>query len=229
MGLDAAEIVMDTEDRFGISIQNTEAERIRTVGDLVSLIQSRIEAARVAHCPTLASFLQLRSCVREIANDDRLRIRTTTKVVDVLDPAQRRRLWKRVSKLLGAQLPSLRRPSWLRQVLVYSSIAMFILAVATAAVVDWEIWPLTLVIAFLLSLTLNLLTVRFRIVPPIADATFGALAKRMAGVTVATKQLHLQSFDAILAELTPIVVDTLGVDASEVIPSARFVEDLGVG
>jgi hypothetical protein len=90
MGLDAVEIVMDVEDHFGIAIQTTEAERVRTVGDLVALIQSRIEAAHVAICPTLSSFLKLRACVREIASDDALRMRVGTRIVDVLSPPQRR-------------------------------------------------------------------------------------------------------------------------------------------
>jgi hypothetical protein len=33
----------------------------------------------------------------------------------------------------------------------------------------------------------------------------------------------------ILHELKPIIVETLGVGASEVVPTARFVEDLGMG
>jgi hypothetical protein len=75
---------MGVEDHFGIAIQTTEAERVRTVGDLVALIQSRIEAAHVAICPTLASSSKLRTCVREIAADDALRIRSGTRIVEVL-------------------------------------------------------------------------------------------------------------------------------------------------
>ena len=93
MGLDAVEIVMDVEDHFGILIQNTEAERIRTVGDLVALIQSRIEAAHLATCPTLSSFLLLRTTVREIVSDKSMRVRNATRVVDILTPSQRRTLW----------------------------------------------------------------------------------------------------------------------------------------
>lgn len=36
--LDAVEIVMDIEDEFGIEIDDTKAESIATVGDLVSYI-----------------------------------------------------------------------------------------------------------------------------------------------------------------------------------------------
>lgn len=229
MGLDAVEIVMDVEDHFGISIQNTEAERVRTVGDLVSLIQSRIEAAHLATCPTLVSFLRLRSSVREIVTDETLRIRTGTRVVDVLTRSHRRRLWTRLDDFLGSAPPSLRRPPLLRKSLACLVVAAIVLAIAAAANIDLAILPLTLAFAAFVTLVLHFATVPFRIYPPDTLTTFGAIARRMAGVTVATKQLHLHWDDAILAELRPIVVDALGVDGSEVVPTARFIEDLGMG
>lgn len=229
MGLDAVEIVMDVEDHFGISILNNEAERVRTVGDLVALIQSRIEAARIATCPMLASFLRLRSAVREIMNDDALRIRTRTRVVDVLNRPQRRELWTRLDDILGTAPPGLRRPPPLRKLLALLVSSAIVLAFVAAAAIDFAILPLTLALAAIVTLVLHVITVPFRVYPPDTLATFGALSRRITGVTVATKQLHLGSVDAILDELRPIVVDALGVDGSEVALNARFVEDLGVG
>jgi acyl carrier protein len=220
---------MDVEDHFGISIQNTEAERVRTVGDLVALIQSRIAAAHLATCPTLTSFLQLRSSVREIAADNMLRIRTGTRVVDVLTRSERRRLWKRLGNFFGSAPPGLRRPPALRRLLGCLVIFTIVFAFVAAATVDLALLPLTLALAALVTLILHFVTVPFRMYPPDTLATFGAISRRIAGVTVATKQLHIASVDAILDELRPIVVDTLGVDSSEVVLTARFIEDLGMG
>ena len=50
MGLDGVEIVMDVEDHFGITIADGEAEQIRTVGELLALIQARLDAAAAATC-----------------------------------------------------------------------------------------------------------------------------------------------------------------------------------
>ncbi len=38
--LDAVEIVMDIEDEFGVEIDDTKAEAISTVGDLVAYLES---------------------------------------------------------------------------------------------------------------------------------------------------------------------------------------------
>ena len=38
--LDAVEIIMDIEDEFDIQIDDTEAENIKTVGDIVKYIES---------------------------------------------------------------------------------------------------------------------------------------------------------------------------------------------
>jgi acyl carrier protein len=229
MGLESVEIVMDVEDHFGITIQNTEAERVRTVGDLVALIQSRIEAAHVAVCPTLASFLKLRACVRELTANDTLRVRTKTRIVDVLSPAQRRILWVHFENLLGSAPPGLRRPRWLRVTLLFLSLSMQLTALIVAANTDFAILPLTFAIAVVFTIVFHLVTKLHSTIPPDDLSTFGAMAKRMAGLTVATKQLHLASTDSIMEQLRPIVAETLGINSSEVILNARFIEDLGMG
>ena len=43
MGLDAVEIILRTEELFGIVITDEEAGAVRTVGDLYSLVCSKLE------------------------------------------------------------------------------------------------------------------------------------------------------------------------------------------
>ena len=139
---------------------------MRSVGDLVALIHARIDAAHAAACPTLSSFMQLRSCVREIAYDNRLCIRTSTRVVDALTGSE--------------------RPPAMRKALVFLVLAAIASAIASAAAIDVAILPLTLALAAIFTLALHFLTLRFRIVPPDALTTFGAISQCVAGATVAS-------------------------------------------
>ncbi len=229
MGLDAVELVMDVEDHFGITIQDSEAERARTVGDLVALIHCRLSAAQETCCPTLPAFLKLRSAVRDAIGDSTFRIRPRQRITQRLSASQRRELWKRLPALLGSPPRSLRRPQALRRILVASLVATLIIAVSAAAAIDTRILPLTLALAGLWILVLRIATVPFSTIPPREWVTFGEVAAKIVGVTAATKQLHLRSADDILAELRPLIVNVLGVDGDEVVSSARFVEDFGVG
>ncbi|MBB3207172.1 acyl carrier protein [Rhodopirellula rubra] len=224
MGLDAVEILMDVEDHFGITIRSTESERVRTVGDLVAVIQKRIDATRSAVCPSLASFFNLRRRVREIAADDGLRIRTRTRVVDVLNPSQRRQLWSWLGDLQDASPRALRRPPWLRKLLVVAVLLLFLFAMWSAFTVNTDILPL----AAMGSWFLHSATVGFRQVPPDGLSTFGALARYATQTEFATKHLNLNTAEDVLAELRPVLVDALGVDASEIVLTARFIEDLGM-
>jgi hypothetical protein len=107
--------------------------------------------------------------------------------------------------------------------------AAIVLAVIVAAATDCENLPFTLFFAAVVTLILHLATARYRIYPPETLTTFGAIARRMTAITAATKQLQLGSDHAILDELRPIVLDTLGVDGLEVVLTARFIEDFGMG
>ena len=92
MSLDAVAIVMYVEDHFGIRITNAEAERVLTVGDLVSLIFGRISNSQEERCPTLQAFLTLRAATRAAARDGSLRIKPRDHVINILKPWQRREL-----------------------------------------------------------------------------------------------------------------------------------------
>ena len=228
MGMDCVEIVMRVEDHFGIMIPNAEAVRVRTVGDLVSLIHGRITAAHEARCPTLAAFLKLRTTLREMKGDGTLRIRPRQRIVDVLNAPDRRGLWRRLAKLLGSTPSDLRRPRLLGRLLFSSVVLLMAVGLITAIVIDVNILPLTMVMAVFLSCCLGFVTRPFQTIPPVEWVTFGDVALKIASVTVATKNLHLRTSDEVLRELRPLMADQLGVEPDEIVADARFVEDLGM-
>ena len=228
MGMDGAEIMMDVEDHFGITIRESEAGQVRTVGDLVSLIESRIIAAQKQHCSRLSAFLALRKAARALTGDETLRFRPRDAVTTILNARQRRELWMRLSDLLGAPPNPLRRPRLLGQFLAAISVGLLALALVPAIIVTWEILPLTAVVAGVVIVFLYQVTARFRNVPPEGWKTFGEITTKLAGVTAATKMVHLRKNEEILDELRPLLVNVLGVDTTAIVPESRFVEDLGM-
>ncbi len=228
MGLDAVELVMDVEDHFGIVIDDDEAGRLHTVGDLVALIRSRVDAASSSACLSLSAFFSLRRLIRDIVGDERMRLRPSQSIVDRLSRANRRELWRRLPEILGTVPPALRYPRMIRVVLFLLSVLLLIAAFAIASI-DWRMLPLTLFVAGMLILLLFMSTSSLRSVPRDSMATLGDVSRMIVGRTAVTTDLDLPDDTAILDELRPIVANVLGVDVDRIVPEVRFVEDLGMG
>lgn len=60
MGLDGVQIIVDTENCFGIEIDNKAASRMRTVEDLVNHVWNNIEHRETKSCLTQILFFRLR-------------------------------------------------------------------------------------------------------------------------------------------------------------------------
>ena len=228
MGLDGIELMMEVEEEFGITISDAEAAKLRTVGDLVALCLDRIQAAHTVRCPSLPYFLSLRRLVREICNAPVLKMRPRDRVEACLEKSKRYRLWQRLPELLGTTPLQLRRPSWLRKLLV---LAVLALPVFCMTLISWSAEMLVMIAfaTFVFGITLNWLTIGFRSRTPKGYKTFGDITQRLVGLDVATNPTVEDDYESILSIVKRLVSEQLGVDDEEVIPTARFVEDLGVG
>ena len=92
-----------------------------------------------------------------------------------------------------------------------------------------EILVLVLFATFGFGIALNLLTIRFRTETPDGYDTFGDITKRIVGLKIATNPPENVDYENVFLIVKRIVVEQLGVEFEEVVPEARFVEDLGVG
>ncbi len=126
MGLDFVEIVMEVEETFGMTFRSDEFGSIKTVGDFVSLIRSRIAAADTVACPSLSQFLRLRSLVREVAGKPELRIRPSHRLQSTLSNDEIRGLWQSMHERLGIYPDTLRLPRYLRNSGLLSAFAILI-------------------------------------------------------------------------------------------------------
>ncbi len=109
MGLDAVELVMETEYRFDTSIPDVFAEHIQTVGDLHSFLMNRIRWRDSSQCVTAAMFYPIRKLLVAGYGVMRSDVRPNTKLSDLVTPPDRYRFWHDVQSQLLTTLPRLRR------------------------------------------------------------------------------------------------------------------------
>lgn len=223
MGLDGVELVIAVEDQFGITIRDAEAQSVRTVGDLLELINSRLAARGTAHCPSVGAFLSVRRLVRDFLSQPALRLRPSTRITSIVPARRRSDLWAILSDLFGSPARALRRPRPMRIALIAISCVAMGLGFATA-VVDPKILPLGIFMAFAVMLCLHIVTTPFRIEPPVGLETLGDITRSIAGLSMATTPVS--SACDVLPRVQAIVSEILGVDKDEVVPETRFVEDL---
>jgi acyl carrier protein len=233
MGLDGAELVMEVEDHFGITIGEEEGEHMRTVCELTHAIFRRIEASRTMRCVPLRHFFKLRSLVRDATGNPELRIHPGQQIDQVLTAQDRKRLWPKLEELLTYP-PERLRLHW--------SLAWFL----TATVFVWSFLPfiifrgkhdpvlhllqivLGVAIAALTTVLLYHSTKYFRQFAPRGYKTFGDIIQKANGLYITTKPQMDKTFDDVFSELKVIIVKVLNVKPESVTLSASFVEDLGM-
>ena len=181
MGLDFVEVVMEIENRFGITIKYEETGSVRSVGDLVRLIQSRVDAARILTCPNLANFHVLRRLVRDVTGQSDQRIRPSQRIDDHLSLEQRQRLWKRLPEILGTFPHDLRAPRWVRRFLLFAWFCIFITAIGYSFAVDVLFIPIAVLVSAFIAILLFLFGSGFRSDAPRGWETFGDVTKRLTG------------------------------------------------
>lgn len=228
MGLDAAELIMEVEDHFGISLADSECIKVRTVGDLVEVCRQRIAASLSKRCFTLPCFLSLRRDVRAVTADPTFRIRPNQRIVDRLSPYDRRALWLRLAAI-GERGPLLLRRPRILTVCIWIT-AAFASCMWMIAVYNHREWNFLSVPVGLFTLFVLFAATRsFQTELPASLATFGDVARWIASWHVALKPTESADPTVILNELRPIISEQLGVSLDDIIPTATFVEDLGMG
>lgn len=111
MGLDAVELVMAVEEKFGISITDEEATNTLTVGDLRRLVRAKLDIADAGGCLTQRAFHLIRKNATAEFGVLRRNLKPDTTLETVVPRSTRRENWQHFQVALGvAQLPELVRP-----------------------------------------------------------------------------------------------------------------------
>lgn len=255
MGLDFLDVVVSLERRFGVTISDQEVAGLRTVEDIVGLLEGRVQRREAVTCLSLPWFLKLRRLTRDVAGDNQLVVRPSSPVAEVLTPEQRKQLWKRLPDLLGKKPQDLERPHSIGLLIFLGFLVEAVLGLAVLSMLDrpllfglvggaytsWWVFLLTrpqnltswLLVGLLeggLGVWLVILMTRpLKTHPPEGYKTFGEITQRLVAREAATVGFPSGSAELIRIELAEVLSQVVGVDPDEVTMDARLIEDLDMG
>jgi acyl carrier protein len=240
MGLDAVEIVMRTEDEFSITILDDEAAAAITVGDFYQVVLAKLDVT--PGCLTSKAFYTTRRALVDALGVARRSIRPSTRLSPLLPDETRRKQWEQIQHTLGLSMPGLRIPGDIKQE-IYKRTFFFgtllaILACIVCLSLGWRglvVFPLSFAIWIALAIASMPIVEHFsipRVATELPADTAGELAQVVLNLNQDRFQLAKstvkQTNEDVWRRLVDIICDQLQVKREEVVPNAKFVDDLGV-
>jgi hypothetical protein len=231
MSLDVAELILEIEGRFGVTIPNRAAEGIRTVGDLHRYLLRWRDQALAGVCVSGATFYQARRALCDLFGLHRRDVCPTSALEGLVPARDRRRHWQRLRQAMSPfDLPNLQRPRWLRAALAFGGGGLLLAGVPAS----WRVGALSLLplwatgCALLLLLTVAL-TRPLALCVPGGCGTMRGLVRHVLGGDrdLAHAALRHLSAREIWDQLCLLLGEQLGVDAALLRPETDFAEIIG--
>jgi acyl carrier protein len=240
MGLDAVEIVMKVEETFDIAIADSEAEKIVTPGQLIDLIQSKVERTDHAACLTQRAFYRLRASLVRQLGVHRSKIKLETSLATLFPRPNRRTNFHAVAADIGVTKEiGFVRPGWLIILIVAATVICWMIVLTSLAsrpvsagsiltnVLSPGIFALCFAALFCLSALYATRWMRIEFKSPVIDVAHLSrwiVAHAPYVVQAPPGQWHRTQ----IAELTrAIVIENLGCE-KQYREDANFVKDLGL-
>ena len=106
MGLDSVELVMAVEDKFGIRIEDSEAEKIYTIQDFADIVYDKIITNPTDKCLGQIVFYRIRKAIGNLTltKDE---IYPEMKISELFTPLELKEKWHRLRIETGLELPEL--------------------------------------------------------------------------------------------------------------------------
>ncbi|MGB5983634.1 MAG: phosphopantetheine-binding protein [Nonlabens sp.] len=97
---------MSIEDKFGIRIEDSEAEQIYTIQDFADIVFSRIITNPTDKCLTQIVFYRIRRALKNLTSTEKA-IRLDMKISELFNQSEMREKWDQLKTELGLELPKL--------------------------------------------------------------------------------------------------------------------------
>jgi acyl carrier protein len=244
MGLDGVEIVMKVEEAFGISIDDGEAGKIATPGQLIDLVLSKVGRTVDEACLTQRAFHRVRAALMRHMGVSRKQIRPDVLLGSLFPRSTRKEDVRQISGEIGLRKEiDFVRPAWVTGPIMAG---IFVGGIVTAIFVDCHpftshnlflnvvLVPLPIIAAGLFVTIFGWVAVAatnsVRIEFQSSVATIGDLSRWIVvnSPDVVKAQPGQWSREQVSEIVREIVIDVLGCN-KEYREDAHFVKDLGMG
>ena len=232
MGLDSIELVMEVEKTFNITIPDQEAEKIRTVGDLHTVVWNHLAERHSNRCNSQILFYKLRNNFSEALKIQKKYFTPVTSLNNVFPQENRRKKYSEFGKAIDLTLPSLvltgKWKSLLNNFGLISIAGSFLYAAIFTILFNQSFWIFLIpVSAIIVTLIFSkLLNPKRIIIEP--DSVRNFTEKTLAiNFDTLTKDAGVNRKE-VENVINQIIVDKIGVDWDEIAPEKSFTDDLGV-
>jgi len=234
MGLDAVELIMTVEERFGIAILDEDAGRLATVGDLYKLVLAKLSGTKTDRCLTSAAFYRLRRAFIEGLGKSRGEIGPSLDLEMILPSQGRRRKWQLLQQAARVEIPDLQFPRSLIVLIaaigtLLSAVLLYVTYVyrarSGASLALWGVVGIVFIM-YAVSKLCAPLAVAF----PDHAVTIGDLARGVLSRNYRQLAASIGGYNEadVWEALRGVIADQTGVEKDKVRPDARIVADLGI-
>jgi acyl carrier protein len=243
MGLDGVELIMATEQEFGITITDDEAEKTITVGDLYALVQRKLSIIPLNQCASANAFYRMRRHLVEFLGIPRKSVTLDRKMDELVDRENRRERYKNMGSILGFSLPDLTRPAWMEISMgtlgILSFIVIILCLIFSQRLIDdvygkgqyWEGYLfIGSLVVFALVLLIYRVTEKLSIHFPGRCSTLRDMIGEITTMNYGKPGIwnNKSQEKDVRDKIKTLIIEQLGIAPEKVIPEAEFVKDLGV-
>lgn len=232
MGLDTVELVLEVEKKFGINLPDKECEKATTVQDLQNLVWKYIQHRPNAHCRSQQMYYRLRKLIKSYYGIEKQNLNTSLNPNDLFPKLNRRERYYHFSETSGLKMPVLQLSEKLNLILLTIGLILIVGGLIVAFILNifyhYSSWLYTIPVfgAILTSIFSDILNPYRTLIPQnnMRDFTFKVLSLNYPEVE---KQIACNRTD--VNEVVRIIIaDKAGVELDEVVPHAKFTDDLGM-
>jgi len=218
MGLDGVELVMATEESFGVTIADAEAATCATPAALIDLVFGKLRASDERICVSQRAFYLLRKGLTRTLGIARRKVELTTDIRSLIAGRSERDVWNDLKTAVQARSwPALARPRWLITSIWVLSLGTF------CALIAFIHWAVAVGCTMLVAFVAARLTLPFRTRIPVRYSRLRELVP-----FAVTSDAIAWTRDQVASLVKKLVIEHLGLRDGQYSEEANFVKDLGL-